>query len=31
MLSMREDGVIKMLKGVTSFDEVLSVVDLNEE
>lgn len=31
MLSMREDGVIKILNGVTSFEEVLSVVDLNEE
>ena len=31
ILSMRQDGLIKMLSGVTSFDEVQSVVDLNEE
>lgn len=31
ILSMREDGVVKMLNGITSFEEVLSVVDLNEE
>lgn len=31
ILSMREDGIIKILKGITSYDEVLSVVDLNEE
>lgn len=31
ILSMREDGIVKMLNGVTSFEEVLSVVDLNEE
>ncbi len=30
-LSMREDGIIKTLKGITSLDEVASVVDLNEE
>jgi type IV pilus assembly protein PilB len=30
-LSMREDGIIKVLKGITSLDEVASVVDLNEE
>ncbi len=31
ILSMRQDGVIKMLKGITSFEEVLSVVDLSEK
>lgn len=31
ILSMRQDGVIKMLHGTTSFEEVASVVDLNEE
>ncbi len=31
ILSMRQDGVIKMLSGITSFREVASVVDLNEE
>ncbi|MFZ2149952.1 MAG: GspE/PulE family protein [Minisyncoccia bacterium] len=31
ILSMRQDGLIKMLTGITSFEEVLSVVDLNEE
>ena len=31
ILSMRQDGVIKMLHGTTSFEEVQSVVDLNEE
>lgn len=31
ILSMRQDGVAKILNGVTSFEEVLSVVDLNEE
>jgi type IV pilus assembly protein PilB len=31
ILSMREDGVVKILNGITSFEEVLSVVDLNEE
>jgi type IV pilus assembly protein PilB len=30
-LSMREDGVIKILKGITSLEEVKSVVDLFEE
>jgi type IV pilus assembly protein PilB len=30
-LSMREDGVIKVLKGITSLEEVQSVVDLLEE
>ena len=30
-LSMREDGMIKVLKGITSLEEVASVVDLNEE
>ncbi len=31
VLSMRQDGVVKMLAGITSFEEVASVVDLNEE
>lgn len=31
ILSMRQDGVIKILNGTTSYEEVLSVVDLNEE
>ena len=31
ILSMRQDGVIKMLNGITSFEEVQSVVDLSEE
>ena len=30
-LDMREDGIIKILKGITSYDEVGSVVDLYEE
>ena len=30
-LSLREDGVIKILKGITSLEEVASVVDLHEE
>jgi type II secretory ATPase GspE/PulE/Tfp pilus assembly ATPase PilB-like protein len=30
-LSMREDGIVKVLKGITSYDEVASVVDLIEE
>lgn len=30
-LNMREDGLIKILKGITSYDEVASVVDLYEE
>ena len=31
ILSMRQDGLIKILNGVTSFEEVQSVVDLSEE
>ncbi len=31
ILSMREDGLVKILNGITSMDEVQSVVDLNEE
>lgn len=31
ILSMRQDGIVKILNGVTSFEEVRSVVDLNEE
>lgn len=30
-LDMREDGLIKILQGVTDFDEVKSVVDLDEK
>lgn len=30
-LNLREDGIIKVLKGITSLDEVASVVDLLEE
>jgi type IV pilus assembly protein PilB len=30
-LSMRQDGIVKILNGITSFEEVGSVVDLNEE
>jgi type II secretory ATPase GspE/PulE/Tfp pilus assembly ATPase PilB-like protein len=29
-LSMREDGIIKVIKGITSMEEVASVVDLLE-
>ncbi len=31
LLSMRQDGIIKIISGVTSLEEVASVVDLNEE
>ena len=31
ILSMRQDGLVKMLSGITSFEEVQSVVDLAEE
>ena len=31
ILSMRQDGVLKILKGITSMEEVQSVVDLQEE
>ncbi len=31
ILSMRQDGIIKILHGITSIDEVQSVVDLKEE
>ena len=31
ILSLRQDGVIKILTGATSYEEVASVVDLNEE
>ena len=31
ILSMRQDGIIKILNGITSFEEVQGVVDLNEE
>ncbi|MEK7459736.1 MAG: GspE/PulE family protein [Patescibacteria group bacterium] len=31
ILSMRQDGVVKILNGITSFEEVQSVVDLFEE
>ncbi|MDR3519762.1 MAG: GspE/PulE family protein [Candidatus Pacebacteria bacterium] len=30
ILSMRQDGLVKMLSGITSIEEVQSVVDLNE-
>lgn len=31
ILSMRQDGIVKILNGITALDEVGSVVDLNEE
>ena len=31
ILSMRQDGIVKILNGITSFEEVQSVVDLLEE
>ncbi len=31
ILDMKEDGIIKVLNGVTSFEELASVVDLDEE
>ena len=31
ILSMRQDGLVKMLNGITSYEEVASVVDLKEE
>ena len=31
ILSMREDGIVKILNGITSVEEVQSVVDLKEE
>src|ERR1035437_1762212 len=31
ILSMRQDGLVKMLNGITSFEEIASVVDLKEE
>ena len=31
ILSMRQDGVVKILNGITSMEEVQSVVDLHEE
>ena len=31
ILSMRQDGLVKMLSGITSIEEVESVVDLTEE
>lgn len=31
ILSMRQDGIVKIINGITSFEEVQSVVDLNEE
>jgi type IV pilus assembly protein PilB len=31
ILSMPQDGIVKILTGITSFEEVQSVVDLNEE
>ena len=29
ILSMREDGIVKMLQGVTSFEELKRVISLN--
>jgi type IV pilus assembly protein PilB len=31
ILSMRQDGIVKIINGITSIEEVQSVVDLNEE
>jgi type II secretory ATPase GspE/PulE/Tfp pilus assembly ATPase PilB-like protein len=31
LLNMREDGTVKIVRGLTSFEEVANVVDLNEE
>ena len=31
LLNLKEDGVVKMLRGITSYDEVADVVDLYEE
>ena len=31
ILDMKEDGIIKALKGVTSLEEVKSVVDLEQD
>ena len=31
ILSMRQDGMVKILNGITSIEEVASVVDLGEE
>ena len=31
ILSMRQDGVVKIINGITSLEEVQIVVDLNEE
>ena len=31
ILSMRQDGIVKILNGITSIEEVQSVVDLREE
>ncbi|HNW71407.1 MAG TPA: GspE/PulE family protein [Candidatus Paceibacterota bacterium] len=31
ILSMRQDGMVKIINGITSFEEVQSVVDLTEE
>jgi type IV pilus assembly protein PilB len=31
ILSMRQDGIVKIINGITSYDEVQSVVDLTEE
>ncbi|MFA5778034.1 MAG: GspE/PulE family protein [Candidatus Paceibacterota bacterium] len=31
ILSMRQDGMVKIINGITSFEEVQSVVDLREE
>lgn len=31
ILSMRQDGILKILSGITSFEEVEKVIDINEE
>lgn len=31
ILDMRQDGIVKVLEGITSIEEIGRVVDLNEE
>lgn len=31
LLDMKEDGLVKILKGITNFDEVITVVDIHSE
>jgi len=31
ILSMRQDGILKILSGITSFEEVANAIDINEE